>query len=265
MGRVLFTNSFASGFTGTIMDTDKKTFNSQTEKLKYELSDRFINFTTGVIDSGYTPFSLSECKDIIGHLSLEEATALFPKSKNFIKYVEKELSGTADHDLRGEEVPNHLNKIPIGQTFKIAIQTAIDDVDNYFLTKQSVDTFDVKVPHRVYDNELGYVQSSKSIGTQTTQEIVDMFGGVGGFMFGGIWFINDGVKVDIIEAIKTVSRSDRYSNSRDYELYSDILSKKYNENSEQIKLLINELKQARFTNMTACEGFRKLWEMYLND
>lgn len=265
MGRVLFTNSFANGFTGTIMDTNKRTFNSQTEKLKYELTDRFINFTTGVIDAGYTPLALSECKDAISNLSFDEATALFPDSKNFIKYVENELHGTADHNLKGVDVPDHLLKIPIGHTFQISIQTAIDDVDNYYITKLSEGTFDVQIPQRVYDKTLGYVQTPKSIGTQTTKEFVDMLGGEESFFFGGLWFINDGVKVDILEAIKIVFQTDRYSNSRDYELYSDILSKKYSETSDKIRLLINELKHERYNKMNACEGFQKLWEMYIND
>lgn len=56
--------------------------NDMIDKLKFELTDCFINFTTGEIAVGYHPFTLSEFKHIVKDLSYEEAKGFFSLFKD---------------------------------------------------------------------------------------------------------------------------------------------------------------------------------------
>lgn len=238
--------------------------NNMTEKLKFELTDRFIDFTTGEITAGYTPFTLSECKNIIKNLSYEEAKSLFSSSKDFLIDVEKETQGSAEHRIRLEGLPDHLTKISIGTSFDIAIQVAYDDIDEFSAVKISKTTYDISIPHRDYDKELGYVQRKVNIGILSQEKLIEHIKNSLSFLYPDIYFCNDEVKCDIIEAIKTAFKKDRYSHSRDFELYADILIKKYPDLATEITTLITELKQKTYSTLRAVKGFKKLWDMYLS-
>lgn len=237
--------------------------NNLTEKLKFELTDRFINFTTGEINAGYTPFTLSECKNIVKDLSYEEAKSLFPSFKDFLIDVEKEIEGSAERRIRLDGLTEHLTKIFVGTSFDIAIQVACDDVDEFSAIKMSETTYDVSIPHRDYDEELGYVQRKVNIGTISQEELIEHLSNSLSFPYFDIYFSNDRIKEDIIEAVKTALKNDRYSHSRDFELYSDILTKKYSERATEISTLMTEYKQKRYLSLMAVAGFKKLWDMYI--
>lgn len=79
-----------------------------------------------------------------------------------------------------------------------------------------------------------------------------------------VWFMNDGVKQDLQSAIQTFSN---LVNSRDYELFKDILIKKYPEFEDKISKSIDEKKQkiyARVKEGSTALGYEKLWDMYMS-
>lgn len=158
----------------------------------------------------------------------------------------------------------HLTKIIIETSFDITTQVACDNVDEFSAVKMSETTYDVSTPHRDYDKELGYVQRKVNIGIRSQKELIEHISNSLSFPYLDIYFSNDGVKSDVIEAIKIAFKIDRHSHSRDFELYSDILIRKYPDQATEISTLIAELKQKEYSTLRAVKGFKKLWDMYLS-
>lgn len=233
------------------------------EKLKFELTDNFINFRTGEIKEGYTPLTLAECKSVIAKLTYQQAKGIFPDHKIFLDTVDKELKGANEHTIAMHEVAYHLKKIKINTTFNLCVQSAIDDVDEFSATKLDEDKYDISIPYRGCDKKLGYVQIKEHLGIVSHQEIISYISKAMYLPFTNILFRNDGVATDLAGAIKLAIAQEYYSVSRDYQLYIDILIKKHPKQKDIISTLIQDYIKNSISSMIAAKGFEKLWKMYM--
>lgn len=240
-------------------------------RLKFEMtSNSFINYTTGEITAGYTPLTLEESREAIKNLSYDQAVNVFNNSdKLFFEYIDAEINGSKSHDVAMPDFLSHLKKIDKNVKFNVGIQTAIDDVDEFTATKMSDNFYDVSIPFRTYDKELGYVQHLRNMGTCSPKQLKDL-------VFGDrdadnpyvkCWFSNDGIKSTVVEAVKKTVKKLTLT-ARHFVLFSDVLAKKYpalkNQITEELEFFKNhQYRKMKSGEIMCADGYRKLWDMYM--
>lgn len=241
------------------------------EKLKYELTDEFLNFTTGEIKDNYTPLTKKEFYNIVSFLTYKQIEEILPSCKNILKELDKILQTEKNNIwVLFDNFMNFItNNIIKGDKFEVGIQTAIDDVDQFYITKINNLSYDTIIPFHEYDKELGQIFKNKNIGLLTPQELRKTIFRVNDDMFGNNkCLISYKIcKNDIISILKNLIKDNTYYfTPREFALVKQALCEKYPYLETEISKLITDTQQKKEnfikTLTYISPALKYLWEEY---